>query len=323
MDELISVIIPVYNIENYVEKCIESVLNQTYSNLEIIIVDDGSKDKCPQICDEYFKKDKRIKVIHQENLGLSEARNNGIKIANGKYIAFIDGDDFIDEDMYEILYYNLKRYDADIASCEFTSNFEPEQIKEKKVTVLDNKQAIKELILGDKLDNHVCNKLFKKKLFEEVSFPKGKKYEDIGTMYLLIEKAKKIVLDNSKKYHYINRSTSITNSYSIATLNNYIEMVDIMSNYIYRKYPELRKELDILVADYAVNFHTYCVKGRFEDMYNNNELLISYYKKFKMISKEYGIVEILKRLDKRHKAFAILLYINRKLVFYIGSKFNK
>ena len=115
MEDLISVVVPIYNVENYIKKCVDSILSQTYKNLEIILVDDGSPDNCPQICDEYAQKDNRIKVIHKENGGLSDARNAGIDISKGKFITFIDSDDYIEKDYVEVLYNSIKENASDMA----------------------------------------------------------------------------------------------------------------------------------------------------------------------------------------------------------------
>lgn len=119
MKELISIIVPVYNVEQYLDDCLISIINQTYKNLEIILIDDGSTDKSGKICDEYAKKDSRIIVIHKENGGVSSARNAGLRIAKGAYIGFVDPDDWIAEDMYEVLYSNAKKYDADVSVCKY------------------------------------------------------------------------------------------------------------------------------------------------------------------------------------------------------------
>ena len=124
MEELISVIVPIYKVEHYLPKCIDSIIHQTYQNLEIILVDDGSPDNCPEICDEYAKRDKRIKVVHQENGGLSAARNSGVEMANGEFLCFVDSDDYIHPKMYEILYKNLKKFKADISICDYNVVFE-------------------------------------------------------------------------------------------------------------------------------------------------------------------------------------------------------
>ena len=119
MKELISIIVPVYNVEQYLDDCLISIINQTYKNIEIILIDDGSTDKSGKICDEYAKKDSRIIVIHKENGGVSSARNAGLRIAKGAYIGFVDPDDWIAEDMYEVLYSNAKKYDADVSVCKY------------------------------------------------------------------------------------------------------------------------------------------------------------------------------------------------------------
>ena len=127
---LLSIIVPVYNVEKYIERCIKSILNQSFTNFELILVDDGSPDNCGKICDEYKKKDSRIKVIHKKNGGLSDARNAGIERAKGEYIAFVDSDDFINKYMYEILYKNAKKWDADISICNFKMVCENDRIDE-------------------------------------------------------------------------------------------------------------------------------------------------------------------------------------------------
>ena len=319
MNELISVIIPVFNIENYIAKCIESVMDQSYSNLEIIIIDDGSTDGSSKICDEYSKKDGRIQVIHQKNVGLSGARNNGIKLSKGDYIAFLDGDDYIEKDMYELLYKNIKSNNADISICEYVFNDDNTKFKGKKheINIFNNQEAIRRLLYDEEINSYAWNKLYSRKLFENIKYPLGKKFEDIGTTYLLIDKAKKIIYDNSTKYHYIVRTNSITKTYSSSNLNDYMEMVNNMLNYIAVKYPELKEVVDTTLVKYCINFHTQCVKGRLIENYNSNDMK-EIYKEYKRICKEMGLSKAMQKLDKEHKFFAILLYYNRKIAYLIG-----
>ena len=165
-EELISVIVPVYNVEKYLEKCIDSIINQTYQNLEIILVDDGSTDGSGKICDEYSRKDNRIKVIHKENGGLSDARNIGIKNANGGLIGFIDSDDYITENMFEVLQKDLRKYNADISSCDIQNvNEAGECLKIIRVStegqtskVFEREEALK-LLLEDTIKSYAWNKL--------------------------------------------------------------------------------------------------------------------------------------------------------------------
>lgn len=181
MKELISVIIPVYNVEKYLNKSIESVIKQTYKELEIILVDDGSTDSSGKICDEFAQKDDRIKVIHKKNGGLSDARNAGISEAKGKYLGFIDSDDYIDKNFYEILYNVLKKYNSDISICkhrETYTDYEENTSKlEIKEQVFNTEQALKELLLFGEVNNYAWNKLYKKELFNEINYPVGKKWK--------------------------------------------------------------------------------------------------------------------------------------------------
>lgn len=252
--EKISIIIPVYNLEKYISKCIESVIYQSYNNLEIIIINDGSTDTSGNICDCYAKKDNRIIVINQNNQGLSMARNNGLEIATGKYIGFVDGDDWIEFDMFELLYENLYSYNADISICNFNyinekneillnMNGEPVSdrynLKSNSIVVLENYDKMLNHINTD--NNYVWNKLYKRYLFEGLYFPYNKTYEDIFISHELIDKAQKIVISPKYKYYYLQRENSITMNFNL----NKIDMVEgyiNRYNYLKNKYPLLEKK---------------------------------------------------------------------------------
>lgn len=217
--ELISVIIPCYKVEKYLNQCIESIVNQTYQNLEIILIDDGSPDNCPQICDEWAIKDKRIKVVHKENGGLSSARNVGLEIATGRYISFIDSDDFIDETFIEFLYVNLIKNKADISCCGYYHYFN-KSLKEvrhfKKIQLLMNScDAIKKMNTIGYFGVGSWNKLYKKELFQNIRFPIGKLSEDWFILYKLIHESNKIYYDSQPKYYYRQRPGSITRNVKI------------------------------------------------------------------------------------------------------------
>lgn len=246
---LISLIIPVYKVEKYLEKCIQSVINQTYENLQIILVDDGSPDNCGKICDEYAKKDHRIEVIHKSNGGLSDARNKGLEIAKGEYIGFVDSDDYIEADMYEVLYNLLKQYNADVSICNFYT------VSQGKISIknADNGineynriEILKEILLDKNIQSYAWNKLYKKELFDEIKYPIGKKYEDIGTTFYLLEKCNKVVVTGKSEYYYINRQDSIVNNVTETTITDYIEL--IMQRYDYIE--ENIKELSSYNKDY-------------------------------------------------------------------------
>ena len=212
--EKISVIIPVYNVEKYLKRCLDSVINQTYKNLEIILVDDGSTDSSGRICDEYAKKDKRIIIIHKENGGLSDARNKGLDICTGDYISFIDSDDWIEINYFEILLEKILCNYNDISCCDYLrtdkyityTNFN-EKIKIKECYGID----ILKIFLEKELVS-AWAKLFKKEIFEDLRFPIGKINEDIATIFIAFSKANRIVNINRKLYFYYKNTSSITKS---------------------------------------------------------------------------------------------------------------
>ena len=178
----ISVIVPAYNVEDYLENCLESISNQTHSNIEIIVVDDGSPDRSGEIAEEYKKKDTRLKVIHQMNGGLSAARNTGLESATGDFVCFIDSDDWIEPDYLELLYVGTQTYEADISVLKIKKITNLDQLKEhtiveRKWEILDREQAMKNLFINNKIGYSANNKLFNKNLFDNLRFPVGKLME--------------------------------------------------------------------------------------------------------------------------------------------------
>ncbi|MGI6180371.1 glycosyltransferase family 2 protein [Butyricicoccus intestinisimiae] len=213
----ISIIIPVYNVESYLDECIQSVIKQSYTNLEILLIDDGSTDKSGEICDSYKIQDDRIKVIHKKNGGLSDARNVGIEAASGSYIGFVDSDDYIDKDMYEVLYRNIIQYNADISMCKARLVDNQKIIKdtfhEDTVQVFDTKKDILQAIyLGHGASIAVPLKLYKKEIFFHIRFPVAKTYEDAFVSWPIIKNAKRMVLQEISKYNYRQRAGSITHA---------------------------------------------------------------------------------------------------------------
>ncbi len=244
MEDLISVIVPVYKVEKYLNKCIESIVNQTYKNLEIILVDDGSPDECGKICDNYAQKDMRIKVIHKENGGLSDARNAGINISNGKYISFIDSDDYIDLEYIELLYKTIKKDKSDMAISSHKVIYENGTILEKATkekSILEPKEVLKRILYDDGIDLSAWAKLYKIELFEEIRYPKGRLFEDAATTYKLVDKCKKISIISKSTYNYIIRGNSITNVNFSEKKMDLIISTEEMCNYIKKKYPDLEE----------------------------------------------------------------------------------
>ena len=218
----ISVIVPVYKVEPYLRKCLDSIVNQTYRNLEIILVDDGSPDNCGAICDEYAAKDQRVRVIHKANGGLSSARNAALEIATGAYIGFVDSDDWIEVKMFEVLLSGLQTAGADISVC---GHYEEYKSHRKEFTwpkqlVLDKERALEKLLQNDQMKNLVWDKLFCRNLFDNIRFPEGKTFEDMAIMHWLFLQAEKVVCLPNALYHYLQRSGSIVDDASLGNRLN-------------------------------------------------------------------------------------------------------
>lgn len=233
-DIKISVIVPVYKVEKYLRKCVDSILAQTYKDFEVILVDDGSPDNCGKICDEYAKKDKRIKVVHKENGGLSDARNVGIKNAKGEYLSFIDSDDYVSPDFLEVLYRLANQNNADISVCEAVIVKEDQNAQFnniEKYELMDKNLALVEMIYFRKFSVNTWNKLYKKELFDEILFPKGLLYEDLATTYKLVDKSNKVVYTPAKLYAYVQRGGSIMGQTGYKMKKDKVEIVDEMTDY--------------------------------------------------------------------------------------------
>lgn len=209
---LVSIIVPVYNVELYLPKCVDSIINQTYRNIEILLVNDGSSDSSGKLCDEYSRKYEYIRSYHKKNGGLSSARNYGIARAKGAYIGFVDSDDFVDNDMFEYLIGLAEQYNADVSGCDIYDCYNNKDIKKHSadwIECLDTIGSIK-CVLDSKTSMNVVNKLFKKELFEETLFTEGITLEDAYIIVDLLSKTKRAVFTNSQKYYYLHRGNSIT-----------------------------------------------------------------------------------------------------------------
>lgn len=249
MKPLISVIVPIYNVEKYMKKCVDSIINQTYKNLEIILVDDGSPDNCPQICDEYAKQDSRIKVIHKENGGLSDARNAGMKIATGEYVSFIDSDDYISDDFVETLYTTMKTENSDIVECDivkFEDGTTPVIEKDNcEINSFSTEKGLSLLIAENKFHQHVWNKLYKSEFGLKIPFEKGKLNEDEFWTYQIFGQAEKVTKINKSMYFYLQRSGSIMGeNFNLRRLDA-LEAKAERQKYIEANFPNLKKQAKI------------------------------------------------------------------------------
>ena len=220
MNDLISIIVPVYNVEIYLDKCIQSLVEQTYTNLEIILVDDGSPDNCPAMCDAWAKKDRRIQVIHQKNGGLSAARNAGFKVSRGKYVVFIDSDDYTNIYMMEHLLEIVTKTGADVAICQYRSVAEEDihdiYIKPDGTYFITDGDSLYRALLNNlqNVGGAVWNKLWSRELFiqNNITYPDGRVYEDICVVNKLLHYSAKVVVSECEMYYNRIRSGSIINS---------------------------------------------------------------------------------------------------------------
>ncbi len=212
---LISVIVPVYKVEEYLDECIKSIVNQTYKNLEIILVDDGSPDNCPTLCDNWASKDSRIKVIHKENAGAAAARNAGINVANGDYIGFVDSDDYIEKNMYEVLLEALQNTDVKISCCAAYRVYENGKIENQaKINVrksFDINDALDNIFYGN-LGTALWRRLFEKSVFEEIRLPEGETNEDYPVIVPTTVAGRGMVYVGVPLYYYRVRQGSVTSA---------------------------------------------------------------------------------------------------------------
>lgn len=239
----ISVIVPVYKVEPYLDKCVSSIVNQTYTNLEIILVDDGSPDSCPAMCDAWAEKDSHIRVIHKTNGGLSDARNAGMAVATGELMAFVDSDDWIAPDMYGYLYQRLTEDNSDIAACGVQMVWEDKKLCRMLTRagsyVLNQEESMRAIIEESWLKQPVWYKLYKTDLIRDILFPMGKCHEDVFWSYQAVGSAKKVSVSDHVGYYYLQRGGSIMGEgYSLKRLDA-VEAKVQRCTYIQERFPTL------------------------------------------------------------------------------------
>ena len=271
---MISVIVPVYNVEKYLDNCVQSVLRQTYAGFELILVDDGSTDSSSDMCDEYAQKDNRVKVIHQSNQGPSVARNKASLSAQGEYITFIDSDDYVADDYLESLLSALCQHNADISAVlmkEIPEGYNlPEKGKEKcRIITLTGDEALLNVLYQKDLDTTPCGMLFKKEIVTENPFPAGRYHEDDFTMYRYFEDSNCTVISKVVKYFYVQHESSIMHSKSEKILLDEIDASDNLEMYFSSKNKKMLK------AAKSKKFSNYC-----QILINNPDLKNKHPKEF-------------------------------------------
>lgn len=318
MKPKISIVVPIFKVEKFIFKCVKSIQNQTYQNLEIILVDDGSPDNCPQICDQLASEDSRIKVIHKDNGGLSSARNAGIDIARGEFIMFVDSDDSIHPQMCEVLINSICSLGVDIACCTFKKVKENRVVKDKIINLnkLDLKvyenNGVMDLLFNKKIPLIMTawGKLYKKEIFKNIRYPKGVIHEDEAIIHHILSECKKISFANVPLYYYTQRNSSIITSKFNRKRLVVLKHLNERQLFISEKYPELK--------DNAIRHYL--------------KILILYYYYSKWANLDYEILEKIKkeidkfvlqgyssRLTKLFKKYPIVLGLILKLREKLGK----
>ena len=317
--ELISVIVPVYNVEGYLKQCINSLLEQTYTKLEVLLIDDGSTDGSSRICDDYSVRDKRIKVFHQENKGLSGARNTGIENMRGKYVTFVDSDDYVSDDYIKELYRILKETDADI-SCVSGNKFFGEKIQDigeknnEELKTYNRKEAFKRMLYRKDVNSYAWGKLFKNEVFNDVRFPEGLLFEDVRTIYKLYDKADKITISTQRLYYYRQRQGSIVNSEFTPAKMQQVTASQEIVKFVEDKYPELTAAAISKCFIAAVDVFRRIPQNTY---FKEKEYL-------KMLIKKYRIAVLKDRENKiLTKAIALTAVININFLNYAGQIYQK
>ena len=317
-DILVSVIVPIYNVEKYLKRCVDSIIKQTYKNIEIILVDDGSPDNCNRICDEYTQIDKRVKVIHKKNGGLSSARNAGLDISKGEYICFIDSDDWVSENFVEFLLKNIVKEKSDIITCETLDVKTEQETYEKSADEdLKIKTYYKDYVIENmyseeiQLKPAVQNKMYKSYIFDSLRFREGMIHEDEEILIKILLKSHKITITNKKLYYYFLSTDSIMrrkfNINRLNILDALEERIDILENTKYKK----ALMLTILRYYEQLNEMYFLLKASdIEEKGQHLNKLKEKIRETKKMLKNYTIIKKVKMFVKRN--IPILVKISRK-----------
>lgn len=311
MKALVSIIIPIYNVEKYLEKCIKSIINQTYRNLEIILIDDGSTDESGKICEKYKEQDNRIIFINKKNGGSASAKNEGLKVAKGYYITFVDSDDFIEPDMIEYMVNIIKKYNSDIIQCSFTNLYKNTE-KFKQYKIVEQKISSKDFLelFLTKWDNSLFwNKLFKREVIENIVFKEGRCIDDEFFTYKCVINSKSIVTSNKIVYNYRMRKSGVMKSESSQK-----QILKDRIDYLYERYELVRKIYKDLDKDFLEHLLTYYLIIS-KDYYVDEKLLDYMKDKLKAIKGKI----ITSNIDIRVK-IQVLKFMMTKSDKYIQSK---
>lgn len=322
----VSIIVPVYNVEKYLKRCVNSIINQTFKDFELLLVDDGSTDLSGKICDKLKQSDNRIAVFHKKNGGLSDARNYGLHFAKGEYITFIDSDDFVAADYIEILFNSISdNCDVDISTVSVLHFSDEKPIKdidlslskrEFETEILDAKFAVKKMLLNDNISHEAWGKMYSKKLWDNIQFPFGQIVEDYSTTYRVFSKANKIAINNAKVYYYYQRAGSILRGQVSPKMLEVFDISDKETVYIINTWPDLKTEAK------ALQITTYL---KFYQKILNSDLSLypEYQKRIKKTTKENSFI-LLKSpiINYKLKIKIVLAMINKRIFLLIYNRFG-
>lgn len=257
---VVSIIVPVYKVEPYLCRCLDSIVGQTYRDLEIILVDDGSPDNCGAICDEYAARDKRLRVIHKENGGVASARNAGLDIATGDYIGWVDSDDWVEPDMFQTMLTAAETHKADIVICGRIESYPDHSISVgwRKTEVLDQKQAMAQMVEDDVVKSYLWDKLWQRRLFEGIRFSDLEVYEDMAVMVPLFSRAERVACVPDALYHYEHRETSLSTDPPLKNRMDFYAVIERRREELEKEFPALAQRLETTQILSAVGIWPAC-----------------------------------------------------------------
>lgn len=299
-EPLVTVVVPVYKVEQYIHECVDSILRQTYKNFELYLVDDGSPDNCGQICDQYQEKDSRVHVIHKENGGLSDARNAAINLSKGEYITFIDSDDYVADFYLESLVSAAISFQADIVQGCYTreNNDFKHFTTDDSIVFSDHEKALRSYLLYKDIQGYACVKLYRTELFDGVRYPIGRIQEDACTTYKLIWKAKNVICIPDIIYYYRVNNESIMNGSFNPKRFDIITVPDDIRNYLGSDQYKFEKEIDYYTMRAAIKTYHDCIQKKCEkqlkkQMDDTRRIIISLKRDKKLWERKYIFLQIL------------------------------
>lgn len=318
--DLVSIIVPVYNVEPYLKRCVNSLISQTHENIEIVLINDGSTDGSKSIAGEFCSIDSRVRLINQENMGLAYVRNVGVKEARGKYLMFVDSDDYIDRRMTEILLKNLLETGAQISACGhqeiFENGYSNINTRSNVFKTYTAEEALRVFLFTYEIDVICCNKLYLRELFSGIEFPTGRLFEDHYTLYKVIERANKIVFDSKPLYYYCKRGDSIGGS--LFTEKN-MQLVDAISqevDQISSLYPNVRKDLELALICWEFVVYDKMLLAKAINTDFESDLRNS-------VRNNVWFILTTSLIKKNRKAQLIVFVLNKSLYSYVYKKFIK